>query len=117
MLNYFCLLSAKIACFVNSPDRGVMYKNNRIRDAGIHDSPWTMSIMVTIACLSLIYRIEAVVLLVLTNRTPADVEALKTMTAGFRASDARVIMFDDVEDSHTDETSPQQTALISKNAG
>ena len=58
-----------------------------------------------------------VVLLVLTNRTSADVEALKTMAAGFRASGARVLMFDDVEDSHTDETRPQQTALIAKSAG
>lgn len=58
-----------------------------------------------------------VVLLVLTNRTLADVEALKTIAAGFRASGAHVMMFDDVEDSHTDETRPQQTAFIAKNAG
>jgi hypothetical protein len=58
-----------------------------------------------------------VVLLVLTNRTAADVEALKAMAAGFRAVGAHVLMFDDVEDSHTTETLPEQTAPIAKNAG
>jgi hypothetical protein len=58
-----------------------------------------------------------IVLLVLTNRTPADVDALKTMAAGFRASGARVLIFDDVEDTNTDETRPQRTALIARDAG
>jgi hypothetical protein len=58
-----------------------------------------------------------IVLFVLTNRTPADVEALKTMAAGFRAIGARVMIFDDVQDSHTEETSPERTALIAKEAG
>jgi hypothetical protein len=58
-----------------------------------------------------------IVLLVLTNRTPADVEALKTMAAGFRAVSAHILMFDDVEDSHTTKAPPEQTALIAKNAG
>ena len=58
-----------------------------------------------------------IVLLVLTNRTPADEDALKTMAAGFRASGARVLIFDDVEDTNTDETRPQRTALIAKDAG
>ena len=58
-----------------------------------------------------------IVLLILTNRTPADEEALKTMAAGFRAVGARVLIFDDVEDTNTDETRPQRTALIAKNAG
>jgi hypothetical protein len=58
-----------------------------------------------------------IVLLVLTNRTPADEEALKTMASGFRAIGARVLIFDDVEDTNTDETRPQRTALIAKDAG
>jgi len=59
-----------------------------------------------------------VVLLVLGNSTPADTEALKTMAAGFRASGARVLMFDSVEDSAAfGAPSDQQTAQIAKNAG
>jgi len=58
-----------------------------------------------------------VVLLVLMNRTPADVDALTTMAKGFRAAGARVLMFDDVEDPVTDQTVPQTTALIAKAAG
>ncbi len=40
-----------------------------------------------------------VVLFVLGNSKTEDAEALKTMAAGFRAAGARVLMFDDVEDS------------------
>jgi hypothetical protein len=59
-----------------------------------------------------------VVLLVLGNSTPADAEALKTMAEGFRASGARVLMFDSVEDSVAFGQPPdQQTALIARNAG
>jgi hypothetical protein len=59
-----------------------------------------------------------VVLLVLGNSTPADAEALKTMAEGFRASGARVLMFDSVEDSVAfGQPSDQQTALIARNAG
>jgi hypothetical protein len=59
-----------------------------------------------------------VVLLVLGNSTPADTEALKTMTEGFRASGARVLMFDSVEDSVAfGQPSDLQTALIARNAG
>ncbi|HZL28373.1 MAG TPA: hypothetical protein VFC39_17760 [Acidobacteriaceae bacterium] len=57
------------------------------------------------------------VLFVLTNRTAADVDALKTMAAGFRAEGARVMMFDDVEDSEVPYTTPEQTAAIAKAAG
>jgi hypothetical protein len=39
------------------------------------------------------------------------------MAAGFRASGARVLMFDDVEDSGTHAAAPQQTELIARNAG
>jgi hypothetical protein len=59
-----------------------------------------------------------IVLLVLGDNTPADTEALKTMAAGFRASGARVLMFDSVEDSAAfGAPSDQQTAQIAKNAG
>jgi len=58
-----------------------------------------------------------VVLLVLMNRTPADVDALQAMAKGFRAAGARVLMFDDVEDPVANQTVPQQTALIAQAAG
>ena len=59
-----------------------------------------------------------VVLLVMGNSTPADAEALKTMAAGFRAAGARVLMFDDVEDSIAfGEPSAKQTEQIARKAG
>lgn len=59
-----------------------------------------------------------VVLMVMGNSTPADAEALKTMAAGFRAAGARVLMFDDVEDSIAfGEPSAKQTEQIARQAG
>jgi len=59
-----------------------------------------------------------VVLFVLGNSTPADAEALKTMAAGFHAAGARVLMFDDVEDSIAfGEPSAKETEQIARNAG
>ncbi|MEO6909483.1 MAG: hypothetical protein ABI158_00985 [Edaphobacter sp.] len=59
-----------------------------------------------------------IVLFVLTNSTPADTEALKTMTAGFRAAGARVLMFDDVEDPIAPgEPTTEQTEVIARKAG
>ena len=59
-----------------------------------------------------------VVLLVLTDRGSADEEALKTMAKGFRATGARVLMFDDVEDPITPgEPAPPQTDALAKGLG
>ncbi|MBS1822322.1 MAG: hypothetical protein JST61_10160 [Acidobacteria bacterium] len=59
-----------------------------------------------------------IVLFVMSNSRPADAEALKTMAAGFRASGARVLMFDDVEDSiRPGEPSAEETDDIASKAG
>jgi hypothetical protein len=58
-----------------------------------------------------------IVLLVLANRTPADIEALKTMAAGFKASGARVLMFDDVEVGGEDQALVRQADAAAKEAG
>ncbi|MHB1699364.1 MAG: SGNH/GDSL hydrolase family protein [Acidobacteriaceae bacterium] len=60
-----------------------------------------------------------VVLLVLMSFAPADEQALKAMVVGFRASGARVLMFDDVG-APDDSQSPnhaQRIAQIGKDAG
>lgn len=59
-----------------------------------------------------------VVLLVMGNSKTEDAEALKTMAAGFRAAGARVLMFDDVEDSIAfGEPSAQETERIARKSG
>ena len=59
-----------------------------------------------------------VVLFVLGNSKPADTEALKTMAAGFRAAGARVLMFDDVEDSIAfGEPSAKETEETARKSG
>ncbi len=58
-----------------------------------------------------------IVLLVLANRTPADIEALKTMAAGFKAAGARVLMFDDVEVGGWDQSLVRQADAAAKEDG
>lgn len=60
-----------------------------------------------------------VVLLVLMSFSPADEQALKAMVTGFRASGARVLMFDDVgapDDSQSPDHA-QRIAQLGKDAG